>query len=148
MIDIENNKYFLNNKKDNIVTIWLMLLILFLLIFLNIAFNYRYKTFDKYIGYIKKIDSDFKVVIYVLESDVSSLIKNSLLVDSLDYEFSIYNISDEYYILENNKYYEVILSVDLSDNYLIENNIIDVVMSNSTTTLYNQFKKGMKEWLN
>ena len=42
----------------------------------------------------------------------------------------------------------VALDVELSDCYLIENNIINVVIKKDVTTLYNQFKKGMKQWLN
>jgi len=148
MIDIVDNKYFLNNKKDNIVITWIMLLIIFLLIFLNIAFNYKYEICDKYVGYVKKIEDEFKVVLYVLESEVSNLNKSSLLVDSLKYDFSIDSISYEYYIIENEKYYEVILYVKLDDSYLIDNNIINVVIKKDVTTLYNEFKKGMKQWLN
>ena len=148
VIDIIDNKYFLNNKKDNIVITWIMLLIIFFLIFLNIAFNYKYNKFDKYLGYIKKIDEEFKVVMYVLESEVSNLSKSSLLVGSLKYDFSIDSISSEYYIIENEKYYEVILDVELSDSYLIENNIINVVLKKDVITIYNEFKKGMKQWLN
>jgi len=125
-----------------------MLLIIFFLIFLNIAFNYKYEISDKYVGYIKKIEDEFKVVLYVLESEVSNLSKSSLLVDSLKYDFSIDSISHEYYIIENEKYYEVILDVELSDSYLIENNIINIVMKKDVTTIYNEFKKGMKQWLN
>jgi len=148
LIDIIDNKYFLNSKKDNIVVTWTMLLIIFFLIFLNIAFNYKYEISDKYVGYIKKIEDEFKVVLYVLESEVSNLSKSSLLVDSLKYDFSIDSISHEYYIIENEKYYEVILDVELSDSYLIENNIINIVMKKDVTTIYNEFKKGMKQWLN
>jgi len=148
LIDIIDNKYFLNSKKDNIVVTWTMLLIIFFLIFLNIAFNYKYEISDKYVGYIKKIEDEFKVVLYVLESEVSNLSKSSLLVDSLKYDFSIDSISHEYYIIENEKYYEVILDVELSDSYLIENNIINIIMKKDVTTIYNEFKKGMKQWLN
>ena len=31
---------------------------------------------------------------------------------------------------------------------LIENNVINIVIKKDVTTLYNEFKKGMKQWLN
>lgn len=147
MVDIYSNKYFLNNRKCNIVTVWIMLLIMFFLIFLNIAINYEYKSCEKYLGYIKKIDDSFNLVIYVLEEDLSEIYKYSLLVNSLSYDFSIYSISNEYYIIENKNYYEVVLKVKLDEKLLIENNIVNVVFEKDTTTLYKEFKKGLKKWL-
>lgn len=148
VIDIMNNKYFINNKKSNAVTIWCEVLIIALLIFLNICFNYDYKIYDEYLGYVKSFDSNFKLVLYVLEEDVSSIYKSSLLVEDNNYSFSIYNISHEYYVIDNNKYYEVVLNVELDRNLLIENNIVNVVFEKGNTTLYKEFKKGLVKWLN
>jgi len=145
LIDIYCNKYFINNKKCNIVTIWIMILIIFFLIFLNIAINFEYKKYDKNIGYIKKIDENFKVVLYL--KDVSEIYKYSLLVENIKYDFSIYSISNDYYIIDNQNYYEVVLNTKLKEELLIENNIIEVVFEKYTTTLYKELKKGMIKWL-
>ena len=123
-----------------------MILIIFVLIFLNISMNYKYKKYDKYLGYVKKINEDFSLVLYV--KDVSDIYRYSLLVEKVKYDFSIYSISEDYYIVDNQKYYEVILNVKLGDELLIENNIVDVVFEKYSTTLYNEFKKGLIEWLN
>lgn len=123
-----------------------MILIIFILIFLNVSINYKYKKYDKYLGYVKKIDDDFSLVLYV--KDVSDIYRHSLLVEEVKYDFSIYSISKEYYIVDNQNYYEVVLDVKLDDELVIENNIIDVVFEKYTTTLYKEFKKGMIEWLN
>lgn len=147
VIDIIENKYFLNKNNNNVVTIWIMLLIVFFLIFLNICFNYKYKKYAEYLGYIKNIDSSFKVVLYVLENEVSEVSKYSLLVDDVKYDFFINSISDKYYIIENKNYYEVVLNVELDEKLLIENNIVKVVFEKYDTTLYKQFKKGLKKWL-
>ena len=123
-----------------------MILIIFLLIFLNIAINYKYKKIDKYIGYIKKIDDSFSLVLYL--DDVSDIYKYNLLVENNEYDFNIYSISSDYYIINNQNYYEVVLSVKLDEELLIENNIVDVVFEKDVTTLYKEFKKGLKKWLN
>lgn len=142
-----NNKYLLNNKKCNIVLIWIMLLIIFFLIFLNIAINYRYKSYEESIGYVKKIDDSFNLVVYVLEEKVSEFYNYGLLVNSSEYDFSINSISDGYYIIEDKKYYEVVLNVELDERLLVENNIVNVIFEKNFTTLYKEFKKGLKKWL-
>lgn len=147
MIDIFNNKYLLNNQKCNIATIWLMILIIFMLIFINIALNYNYKKYDKYLGYIKNIDG-FKLILYVEEKEVSGLKKYNLIIDGSKYKFQILNISKEYYIIDSSKFYEVILDVNLNKDLLIENNIIDVIFEKEYTTLFEELKKGIKLWIN
>ena len=146
-MDVFNNKYLLNNKKCNIVLIWIMLLIIFFLIFLNIAINYRYKSYEESIGYVKKIDDSFNLVVYVLEEKVSEFYNYGLLVNSSEYDFSINSISDGYYIIEDKKYYEVVLNVELDERLLVENNIVNVIFEKNFTTLYKEFKKGLKKWL-
>lgn len=141
------NRYFINKRNCNIVTTWLMILIILLLIFLNIFFNYEYKNSDQRLGYIKNIDG-FKLVVYVEEDEISKISSYDLLIDGLKYDFEIVSISEEYYIVDNQKCYEIILNVSLSEELLIENNLINLVFEKNTTTLYSELKKGIKQWIN
>lgn len=141
------NRYFINKRNCNIVTIWLMILIILLLIFLNIFFNYEYKNSNQYLGYIKNVDG-FKLVVYVEEDEISKISSYDLLIDGLKYDFEIVSISEEYYIVDNQKCYEIILNVTLSEELLIENNLINLVFEKNTTTLYSELKKGIKQWIN
>ena len=141
------NRYFINKRNYNIVTTWLMILIILLLIFLNIFFNYEYKNSDQRLGYIKNIDG-FKLVVYVEEDEISKISSYDLLIDGLKYDFEIVSISEEYYIVDNQKCYEIILNVSLSEELLIENNLINLVFEKNTTTLYSELKKGIKQWIN
>lgn len=148
MIDIYDNKYFINNKKCDIATIWLMILIIFLLVFLNISFNYRYKNYEQYLGYVKKIEEDFKVVIYVLEEEVSSVSNYEMIVEGFKYNFEIESISEEFYLINNLKHKEMILDVNLNKNLLIENNVINITLEKEYETLYIKLKKGIGKWIN
>lgn len=148
MIDIYDNKYFINNKKCSIATIWLMILIIFLLIFLNISFNYKYKKYEQTLGYIKKVEDDFKVVIYVLDEEVSSLLKYDIVVDGFKYEFEIEDISEEFYLINNLKHKEIILDIDLDKKLLIENNVINITIEKGYETLFIKLKKGIEKWIN
>lgn len=142
-----NNRYFINNKNNNIATSWLMILIIFLLIFLNIFFNYKYKKYDEYLGYIKNIDG-FKLVVYVKTEEVSKISSYNLIIDGLKYDFKIVGISEDYYILNDENFNEIIIDISLDKKLLIENNLINFVFEKRTTTLYEELKKGIKSWIN
>ncbi len=140
-----HNKYFINHKRCHIALIWMMLLIIFLMIFLNIALNYKYHKYVKGVGYIKKIDGEYYISTYV---ENLSDIRYQLLIDSHEYPYDIHSISEGYYIVNNKNYYEIVLSAKLDKKLLIENNILDVVFKKEETTLFEEFKKGIKKWLN
>ncbi|MDD2392319.1 MAG: hypothetical protein PHU94_05245 [Bacilli bacterium] len=71
-----------------------------------------------------------------------------MVIDSKKYQYSIIEIKDGYYLDDNlNKYYEVIIYVDLDKQHLINNNIIDIGFVLNKTTLYQELKKLMKGWL-
>lgn len=149
MIDIFNNfSYILNNKKSKIITIWIIFLFLILISFLIIAFKYQYNKYDTYIGYIKKIDEEFCVVLYVSKDKVSSINNSKLLVEKQEYSFKIKSISEEYYNLNNDLYYQIILNFDLKEEWLIENNIINIIFESESTTIFNEIKKGFDLWKN
>jgi len=125
-----------------------MLLIIFFLIFLNISFNYKYRIYENYLGYIKKIDDSFKVVIYVLEEEVSNVVNYSMIIEGSKYNFEIENISEEIYLVDNLKYKEMILDVNLNKKYELENNVINITLEKGHETLWNKLKKGIKKWIN
>ena len=108
---IYHNKYFINYRKCHIALIWLMLLIVFLILFLNVAFNYKYHKYAKGVGYIKKIDGEYYLSTYV---ENLSDIKYQLLVDNKEYLFDVYSISEGYYIVNNKNYYETYQNIPLS----------------------------------
>ena len=92
------------------------------------------------------MDDSFYTIIYVPKDKVNELSKSNLLVDNSDYSFEIVSISEEYFIIDNKTCYQVILDFDLKDEYKIENNIIDIVLKNNKTTIYQELKKGIKKW--
>lgn len=147
MIDIFNNKYFINNKRCDIATIWLMILFIFLLLFLNISLNYEYRNYDKYLGYIKNLDG-LKLFVYVKEEEVSSINSYDLIVNGSKLNFEIESISKDVYIIDGLKCYEIVLDTKLDKNLLIENNVVNVVFEKNYTTLFDEFKKGINKWIN
>lgn len=140
-IDIFNNKYKLLSNNSKIIVYWIMILIVLILIFINIAFNYRFNEYDKYIGYVQNSD----VVVYTSDK---YLYKYNLLVNNKNYSFKIKNISEEYYIVDGKKNYQFNLEVNLDSDLNIENNILDITFIKNKTTIYQILKKEMLKWIN
>jgi len=139
-LDVFNTPDNILNKKSNIyIIIWCLLLIVFLVISLLIIIFYRFYEYETCLGYVKKLDN-YKVVLYL--KDFSKLNDYELYLEDDKLEFNIYSISSEYYIIDNEKYYEIILDVELKDLYKIDNNIINLKIKKEQTTYLEKIKKG------
>lgn len=143
-----NFPYILNQKTSKVVKIWILILILSFIIFLIIAFNYKYYNYKTYLGYIKKIDNSLHPSFYVREDEVGNLSNYELLIDNESHNFQIISISNQYYLIDNQPFYEVVIKTNLPDKYLIENNIINLVFKMNQTTLYQEFRKEFNLWKN
>lgn len=144
---IHNNySYIINKKTSKVIIFWLLFLIISFVLFIIISLKYEYNIYNSYFGYIKKIDNSFYTIVYIQKDKISELSTSTLLVDDLEYDFEIVSISDEYFVNDNELCYEVILNLNLKEKYLIENNIINIILKNDKTTIYQELKKGLKKW--
>lgn len=138
----------INNRNYSYIVYYLFILT-FLLIFLTFfCVFYKYNPISNYTGQIIKKEDEYNVHVYVPYHSCSDIKNESLVIDSKKYQYSIIEIKDGYYLDDNlNKYYEVIIYVDLDKQHLINNNIIDIGFVLNKTTLYQELKKLMKGWL-
>ena len=144
---IYNNFSYIINKKTSLsIILWIALLIISFVIFIIIALKYEYYLYQSYFGYVKKIDNSFYTIIYVARDKINELSKSNLLVDNKEYNFKVVSISEEYFVIDNELCYQVILDFHLKEEDKIENNIIDIVLRTNKTTIYQELKKGIKEW--
>ena len=141
-----NFSYIINKKTSFSIIIWLLFLIIGFIIFILISLKYEFYLCQTYLGYIRKIGNSFNTIIYVKEDEVNEISRSVILVDDKEYEFQIISISDKYFMVDNELAYEVILDIDLDNQYLIENNIVKLDLKKSKTTIYQQIKKGIKKW--
>ena len=140
-IDVYNEPSNILNKKSNIyIIIWSILLFIFIVIAVLIIVFYKFYEYETCLGYVKKLE-DYKVVLYL--KDFSKLNDYELYLDEEQIEFSVYSISSEYYIINNENYYEIILDVNLNDIYKIENNILNLTIKKEETTYFEKIKKGI-----
>lgn len=140
--DILNNFSYILNKKSKSILIFIFFLLLGLILFLIIAFKYEYNKYISYYGYINKLDK-YYVSLYVKEDELSNLNNSELLIENNKYDFKIISI-DKYYNFDN-LYYQVILDLNLKEEWLVENNIISITLKTPYTTLYKEMK-GLDLW--
>ncbi len=141
-----NFSYIINKKSSPSIILWIILLVISFITFIIISLKYEYYLYQSYFGYVKKIDNSFYTIIYVEKDNVNELSKSNLLIDNEEYSFKVVSISEEYFAVNNKLCYQVILDFDLKEEYKIENNIIDIVLKNSKTTIYQQLRKGFEKW--
>lgn len=144
---IYNNFSYIINKKTSLsIILWIIFLIISFIIFIIISLKYEYYIYQSYFGYVKKIDDSFYTIIYVARDKIDELSKSNLLVDNKEYDFKVVSISEEYFTIDDKLCYQVILDFDVEEEDKIENNIIDIVLKNNKTTIYQELKKGIKKW--
>lgn len=140
-IDVFNCPSNILNEKSNLyIIIWNILLFIFILITIFIIIFYKFYEYETCLGYVKKID-DYKVVVYL--KDFSKINEYELYLEKEKLDFSVYSISSDYYIINNDNYYEIILNVNLKDIYNIENNILNLKIKKEQTTYLQKIKKGI-----
>lgn len=138
-IDVFNVPSNILNKKSNIyIIIFSILIFIFFIISMIIIIFYKFYEYETCLGIV---NNDYNVVVYL--KDFSRLNDYELYLEEEKIEFSIYSISDEYYIIDNDNYYEIILNVELKDVYKIKNNILNLKFKKYETTYLEKIKKGL-----
>ena len=142
-IDIYNNSsIILSRKVPKKIISWISVLISITLFIIIFGTFVKFMKYEKTIGIVNK-----NTLTVLLTKDKLNEIKNKLIIKNKEYEFSINSISKDYIISDNKNYYEVILDLELDDEYKINNNILDISIELGKKTLLketlNFFKKGM-----
>lgn len=137
-IDVFNAPSNILNKKSNIyIIIFSILLFIFMMVSIIIVVFYKFYEYETCLGIV---NDDYKVVIYFKK--FSRLNEYELYLEEEKLEFSVYSISSEYFIINNENYYEIILDVKLDDIYKIKNNILTLKFKKYETTYLQKIKKG------
>ena len=132
---IDNNiSYVLKKQTPKLIKYWLIIIIISLIIIFVILLKYKYYKCFNYVGYVKKVEN-FLVYIYVKEENISSINDSKIFIDNKEYSFNVMNISDDYYLVDNDNYYLMELDIPLEPKYLINNNIINIIVKEKQTTL-------------
>lgn len=142
-IDIYNNSSVIMLKKVPVKIIsWITILLVFLIFILVFGILFTYNKYEKCIGIVRGNN-----IVLELSPDKINKIKDGLYIDNKKYDFEIKEISNDYIIIDNKNYYEIVLNINLEDKYKIDNNILEIYIELEKTTLlkeiFNFLKKGL-----
>lgn len=138
-----NSSIIVDRKIPSKIVSWVTILIgllIFILLFGNFV---EYKKYQKVVGIVKN-----NAIIVLIEPNMINKMQRTLIINNKEYNFEINSISEDYTILDNKNYYEMILDIDLDNKYKINNNILELNIELGKTTLIKEIiiflKKGME----
>lgn len=128
----------LNKSPSKNIKIFILLLIAMFLLIIPICF-YPYSKYIKTKAVVKYLDSDYKVILYL--KDISKINQYEFYIENIKKDFSVLSISEDYYLIEGDNFYEVILSLDLDDFYKLNNNVLELKIKLGKTTIIERIKE-------
>ncbi len=150
-----NNLEYLNNASAIITTeipkriiSWITILIITFTSILIFGIYYKYPKYLNYQGNIIKENEKHLIKILVKEDDILNIKKGKLILNKFEIYHEIYYINPIYSIdIKEEKYYEILINCNLSDDLKYEQLPVIVKFELSNTTLMqeiiNKIKKGM-----
>lgn len=145
-INVFKNSSIIYKRKISDITIyWIHVLLIGSFIFTFIAFFYEYELYDYYYGKITNIDEENYISLTVDENYISSKNRNYLTINEVDYKCKLSSFSDDYYLISNIKYWNVIYECELPEKLNVNNSIIQVKINKRSTTIFKELKRKAKE---
>lgn len=134
------SKLKLINDRPTKVVSWITILIITFILFLIISIFLKFHIFSRHIGYIE-LNNNYNLKIIV--DDKSFPIKSNykLYIDNKKYEYKILSVEKQI------GYYEILVSCNLDDDLLINNNIVTITFQKEETTLIKEIIKKLKKGL-
>lgn len=145
MIDI--NSYIIMNKKTNMFTESFIIISILIFVSLIIICGFKYQKYYQTTGQVIKEDGNYKLVLYLCPYQLN-IIKNNnkLIIDNLEYQYSINYIADDYIVANDlNNYLKVVLNVNLERKDKIANNILQIKFLESNKKIFYYLKDWLKK---
>lgn len=136
--------YILSQKTSKAILVFIILSVISVIIASYFIFFYHYHPYQIVNGYVQKLDSEYIVLLYLSKEDIASFHENKIIKDDV-LEYEVIDISQDYYVIEENLYYMVRLKMPLEEEEKINNNIIEIVLEKPLTTFWQKLKKGWKK---
>lgn len=123
------------NSSINLISYYLVVVLVLVLILCFIFCSYN-ETFN----YSLYVDGDYKLIV---DDNFFPIKYKYLYIEHKKYSYDVLNISEPY-LLNNKKYYEILINIDLS-NYN-DKNIMTITIVKEKTTIFNKLIKKLKGW--
>lgn len=138
-IDIFNNSSVIYKRKSSSkITSWINILLISIIIFGLIMYFYEYDISNIY--YAKVLNNGDENYLYfsVDQSFISMKNRNYLEINGDEYKCHLSSFSDNYYLINNKKIWEVYFDCELPDELNVNDNLVEVRVEKRKTTLFKE----------
>lgn len=136
----DNSMEILKRRESNIyIKFVIILIICFILMIIISVIKYPKEHL------IEGVVSDNKIMAYLTKDSLTKLKGNTLKINDVEMYYELENITELDYDMNYEKYYLVTISVDKK---LIENDVVNIVIDDGKTNLYNDFIKRIWKGFN
>ena len=148
-IDIFYNSEIILRRSSFEIRFYIVSMFILLTVLLTFMSFFQYNPYITLKATVIKDDESYYLKTLVIEKQINDINQNSLIINNKKHKYKIKNISNQYILDEKyNKYYEVLIGVEIEERLIINNNIIDINIELDKTNYLKQIikkiKKGMK----
>lgn len=141
----DNVDYIINNKGNNIIKVWLMIILLLLTMILNISLFYEYKIFKTYQATVINQNNNYYLNLYLTDEQLIKFNNKSIYIDKKLVNKKIISISSDYILTELGKFRLVTLETEIKETDKIVNNIIEIIVQERKTTVMKELVAKLLE---
>ena len=147
-IDIYNNSAVIYLRKPSVkISCWVNILVFCILIFICMALFYEYKISNIYYAKVSIEEEQSYIYMTVDNSFISYKNRNYLNINGEDYPCHLESFSDNYYLVNSKKMWDVIYSCEIPENLKFDGNILQVEINVRKTTIYKEFVNKLRKEL-
>lgn len=147
-IDIFNNSSVIYKRKSSSkITSWISILLMSSLIFCLIIYFYEYNISDIYYAKVVKNDDENYLYFSVDQSFISMKNRNYLEINGDEYKCHFSSFSDNYYLIDNKKIWEVYFDCELPNELNINDNLVEIRLEKRRTTLFKEMVNKLRKEL-
>ena len=146
----EIDSYIIENRKISFVINLFIIISIMIFVSLIMLSSLKYKKYYQTTGIVIRDENKYNLTLY-LDPYKLKIIKNNnvLIIDDLEYKYTINYINNEYKISNNyTNYLNVVLDIELKQEDKIENNILQVKVLESNKKIFYYLKDYLKEGVN
>lgn len=141
-IPYENALIIMSHKRSKVILIWTSLSIILIFIAIFFVVGYSFHPEEHIYGYIQK-NEEYQLITYIKRDEVSLFQNYRLRIEEEEIPFQVEQIGQPT-VIDNEIYCEIILKVEMKEEWKIINNILSIVVEKPKTTWFQKLKKGMK----
>lgn len=135
----------INRKDNNIVKIWLMIILLFLTVVISISMFYEYKVIKIYQATVVNQNNNYYLNLYLTDKELLNFNQKRIYIDNEIVNKKVIAISADYILTELGKFRLVTLETTINEIDKINNNVIEIKVHERNTTIMKEMIDKLTE---